>query len=726
MAFIEAAFILPHDPSAVRGDLEAYLPLLPGRIADRGTDFVLIRSGYRFALNPNRLRHTLRAEFHLHPEGTRLRVAISASPYPWLESRARRILEHRLSQLATFLSERIGSPVVPAEGVHPETIRKIRPETEPFLQGDWSGARAVAGSSFFLLLSVGLAMLFAFGVMELFGMGAIDRVVERLMARALVFEKIGEPAPPSSASLAGLSVGFRAACALFFALPFGYFIGFVVSLALLFQENRAGPAALVGWVLLALSAFLLLCLSEGVPFFAALGYALAAPLLAHAGYSLGCARRPLVAAGDAPSRSFWPLLCLGATASLILLGAMMFYPGKDARDDMPLVEFRDRHLMNNAWGRAFTDFYYEHTLFPAEAIREPQGLLPAVALVLSQRPEFSAFILGEGRNPLGATPELPPMVVRVTTTQQEFDQLAEGQPLPWDLFVIDTFAFFQGQTIVDYKFLESKIKEATAKLRTVAPCGGAGVILGEGDSYRVLGPASMTSPASYDKWEIAAGLALEVQDVRSHLRFLKGLSQSALFGTGGAFLLMMTAWILFAGGVWCFGRLPRRVVIAGLAVIGTALLFLDVVPGRWLPDFMTKIAHGDPAMIEASLKNVSSDVRFEAVYAVYRAKELSAPGRWIQALLPSLQDADPRVRAWTAGTLGKLAAECGPQDPARGHALQALLDQAKDSHYMVRYRTAEALGRIGDPKAQATLERMARNDVWYVGAYAYRALKSLK
>ncbi len=60
MALVSSTIVLPRDAAALRADLAAYLPHLPGRVADDGADFLQIRAGHRFALSPNRLRHDLR------------------------------------------------------------------------------------------------------------------------------------------------------------------------------------------------------------------------------------------------------------------------------------------------------------------------------------------------------------------------------------------------------------------------------------------------------------------------------------------------------------------------------------------------------------------------------------------------------------------------------------------------------------------------------------------
>ena len=725
MALVSSTIVLPRDAAALRADLAAYLPHLPGRVADDGADFLQIRAGHRFALSPNRLRHDRRVAWRPQGEDLRVEIELKAAPYPWLEDRARRILEFRLAQFVTFLRER--SAAAQSENGKMNQSPRARPDPEPFLQADWSSAATASAAALRLLLSATAAVVFAGLVMEPFGIAAVRETAVRLAARSLAMTAIGEPPLPSPAWLASLGWGDFAAAGLFFAVPFGAFAGLAVAFLLLLQENRPGPAAVVGWGIAALGAFLTMGLAEGASLLTALGCAFAAPLAAHAGYSLGCIRRPLVPYEHRPERSPWPLICLLGSAVLVGLGAAAFIPGGDGRDDTPLVEFRDRHLLNRGWGRAFADFYYRHTILPAEATRHPRDLLPATALVFTRRPELAAQI---HREPPADGPPLPVVSALVATSLQDFEDMSARLAAGWDLFVID----------LDVP--GANHHRTLSRIRAVTPRGGVGVVLtGTGtDRFGCLGTVMNARPYREQltgDWPDTANLALAAQDTSSRLRFLKGLSLSVVLGLGGPLSLLAIAVLLFAGTVRLIARLPpgRGSAFAVLAGIGALAVAADHLLLRRpdarlvqirLPELEANVARNEPEEIAAALRDASAEVRFEAVYAAERGGDGLPAGRWVPALLPGLSDPEPRVRARAAAALGRIAAEAPPGEPARGLARQALLDLASDPHYMVRYRTAEALGRIGGPEARAALERMIRGGDAYVAQYAYRAWRSLR
>jgi vesicle coat complex subunit len=90
--------------------------------------------------------------------------------------------------------------------------------------------------------------------------------------------------------------------------------------------------------------------------------------------------------------------------------------------------------------------------------------------------------------------------------------------------------------------------------------------------------------------------------------------------------------------------------------------------------------------------------------------------RFLEPLIPRLQDADSNVRKEAVRAMGKLG---------NGEALPHLLSTANDSASDVRLAVATALGEIGDEKAKSTLATLANDDDVYVSLCSIKALGSL-
>ena len=114
------------------------------------------------------------------------------------------------------------------------------------------------------------------------------------------------------------------------------------------------------------------------------------------------------------------------------------------------------------------------------------------------------------------------------------------------------------------------------------------------------------------------------------------------------------------------------------------------------------------------LRHKDPDIRYEAVYALSielrRTRNRSVYG----TLIKGLKDKDPRVRMWSAISLGYLGSKM---------AVPYIVEGLNDNHIIVRCKIAWALGRLGDKRAIKPLEEVIKkNEFWYVSNYAYRAL----
>jgi hypothetical protein len=134
---------------------------------------------------------------------------------------------------------------------------------------------------------------------------------------------------------------------------------------------------------------------------------------------------------------------------------------------------------------------------------------------------------------------------------------------------------------------------------------------------------------------------------------------------------------------------------------------------------------GDKAIEEiATEKDEHTDVFLEglnsenAAVRRFSVRTLVAMGddRFLEPLIPRLQDADSNVRKEAVRAMGKLG---------NGEALPHLLSTANDSASDVRLAVATALGEIGDEKAKSTLATLANDDDVYVSLCSIKALGSL-
>jgi hypothetical protein len=156
--------------------------------------------------------------------------------------------------------------------------------------------------------------------------------------------------------------------------------------------------------------------------------------------------------------------------------------------------------------------------------------------------------------------------------------------------------------------------------------------------------------------------------------------------------------------------LPRIIGIVLICVVFAGLLLIFVIAGYC---FIFKQKSFEECL--KCLKSPSPDIRYEALYNICKhlERDRSLAKRLDSEILDRLlKDNDVRVRMWASACVG----EAGFRKFGK-----ALIDMLKDPEIFVRYKVCEALGKLR--MGRAHLGQVVGNDWWYVGAYAYDALK---
>lgn len=274
---------------------------------------------------------------------------------PWTKPKLRRLAEHRLGQLADYLTARV-------RGSGPEKFQTL-PLREPYAPLG-SGVAALTASFSWLVLT-GLAA-FAAGVVAatLAFLPLMSTVVTDIAAHSQALLRAGAvplPSPAEAASTGALGP------AIVFALPIAFFAALVHVLALFGSE--LGPRG----ARLPQASFLFLTILIGValfPFvhFSSLVLAPVLPAGIHLGATLVWARRrERLREGPRPPKA---VIVIAVALAASLAGAVAPH-GAEWKDALlHVARFRDGWLLGNAPGRAIAEGYYRYTLYTAEPIKE--------------------------------------------------------------------------------------------------------------------------------------------------------------------------------------------------------------------------------------------------------------------------------------------------------------------------------------------------------------------
>ena len=269
-----------------------------------------------------------------------------------------------------------------------------------------------------------------------------------------------------------------------------------------------------------------------------------------------------------------------------------------------------------------------------------------------------------------------------------------------------------------------------------------------------------------------------------YLRLWVSLGFLLIFYVGGVLIVLavlLPPALLFAE---LFRRAHRRVAVAvtGLVFLGSVVgLAIWAAPHLDVAKRIAEVRALDPAkagaledLVEAIGDPDRAEVRYEALLAAYQlideartqgrksrneldrlpkepdpvSQERHRAGireadqrlqRFARELGPSmrgrLDDPDLLVRVWACTALGRLAIVKQPGE------LDGLIRALDDQEFYVQYRAAEALGQIGssewpnrprgavrdriDTDVVPRLQKLLREEPWYVGNYALQALRNI-
>jgi len=401
--------------------------------------------------------------------------------------------------------------------------------------------------------------------------------------------------------------------------------------------------------------------------------------------------------------------------------------GEGGADLMRFVEVRDRSLSQSAFGRWLSDFYYTHTLYPAEVIKPMVSKTQKLCVIVGGPTEA-------GKTAEEALRRYSCEVISVPGLREAGERCSEGG---CDFLLIDAATPGLGRALGG--------EMETDLLRRVILYGPTGAADRLGPRAREL-PFAAYPIKRQELWKQVQEVSGRL-DRKGALRRSINYSLRLILGTGwlfsracGFFLVCLPLIVLGRIGSSIqsgAGREAReyRTRRNGLAV--PALFTAGVLAGAgiWAWQATGKAAGdeqisevralgvpgvGDEGMKELcnSLLSTDSEIRYEAAYALWNAAGPKRKVPCMEAVLKGLDDEDPRVRMWCAAVVGKAG---GPGDVVN------LYPCLEDPKVNVRYGAARAIGRIGGAEAMPVLEaRIVKGDTWYVIHDLWSALQQLR
>ncbi|MFC1890139.1 HEAT repeat domain-containing protein, partial [Thermodesulfobacteriota bacterium] len=650
-------------------------------------------------LSPNGLRHELTYE-----GGEEVRIVATSSALPWTMRRVRLVLEGYLYEIERSLAG-------------PETAEKHR---NPFQVVPAITEPGYLLALFSLFLSVLLGSLFGVLVNLVYGYGLILEVVEYLAAKVDLLEPFIPLSFPKAETLRSLPTSYQWGCGTFFALTFGYLNAFVGSMILLFGEIWRPLRRVSVWVVFIYCFALCGFAYRAESMLFNVGCAIGLPLSILLGYSLGWGMRRA-----AVRSNLWikRVVEIALIAVLGIQGGIMLWerlgPAEDKKDMVwDFVEVRDRQLLNTGYGRWISEFYYTHTLYPAEVIKPLLSKSEKAVLLVTGDDERADRITGL----VGNTGHVIPV--------QDIDKALENAKTGGaDYTIIDG-------SVVGLSDLFSK---GAKKDRTIRRMLDKSILFGEAGEFEALDladppPELITEPFGNKELRASVKAISDRDDPQANLR---ASTKWALYvGLGSLWALAKIyrlLWVL-ATAMLAF-ILGARVWKSGWPLVRTALLIVGVVFTGWQgfheyiaePTVAAEIeeirAHkGDKAYQDelcVFMANPDPNVRYEAAYGIWSSLGGGRGIECIETVLDGLGDEDSRVRTWCAMTLGK----------GRGggtRAQEVLVWALQDPVVNVRYMSATALGQVGDAKGLEALEqRLDEGDTWYVVQHLWSARRNL-
>jgi len=346
----------------------------------------LLAGGALLTSNPN----TIPLRLRISRNGTGLLLSGEFRAFFWTRAKVGRIAEHRVGQLADYLTSRV-------RGSGPEKFAAV-PLAEPYAPLG-SGVAALT-ASFAWIVFTGLATFAAaLGAVTLAALPLLRYSIHEIGQHSKALLEAGAIPLPSPAEAASEC----AFCAAFiFAVPIAFFCALVHTTALAVSELGRKTARLPQASVLFLGVLLLLAWTPyGLPLgilpvpLAALGV----PAVIHLGSTaVWGRRRERLRDGPRPAKAMIIIaVCLSASLAGAAVPRAVEWTGALNR----IALFRDAWLLGNPAGRAVASAYYRHTLYSAELLKEFYSLGPdrprkqqPVAMVGNPRQVPLALALG--------------------------------------------------------------------------------------------------------------------------------------------------------------------------------------------------------------------------------------------------------------------------------------------------------------------------------------------
>jgi len=383
-------------------------------------------------------------------------------------------------------------------------------------------------------------------------------------------------------------------------------------------------------------------------------------------------------------------------------------------DLMRFVEVRDRSLFRSAFGRWLSDFYYTHTLYPAEVIKPMVSKTQKLCVIAGGATE-AGKAAGEALRRYSCE------VISVQGPKEAAEACGGGG---CDFLLLDAASPGLGRA------LGGEMEEAL--LRRAILFGPVGAADRLGLRARDL-PFAAYPIKRHDLWK-------QVQEVSGRMDDKGGLRKSInyslrlILGTGWLFsraygFLLVCLPLILLGRFRPFmhGGFVGPALFAAGILAGAGVWSWQVTGKATEDEVISEVrALGVSGVDDENMKElclyhlVSTDpvIRYEAAYALWSAAGPRRKVPCMEEVQKGLGDVDPRVRMWCAAVIGKAG---GPGDAEH---LFPCLDDPKVN---VRYMAARAIGRVGGPEVIPVLEaRIMKGDTWYVIHDLWSSLQQLR
>lgn len=321
----------------------------------------LLAGGAALSSNPN----TLPLRLRITRSGSELLLSGEFRALPWTRAKLGRVAEHRIAQLADYLTSRV-------RGSGPEKFAAV-PLAEPYAPLG-SGVAALTASFAWIVLTGLSTFVVALLAVTLAALPLLRYSIHEIAEHSNTLMEAGAIPLPSPAE-AGSECAF---CASFiFAVPIAFFCALVHTAALAVSELGRKTARLPQASVLFLGVLLLLA---WVPYwlplrilsvpFAALGV----PAAVHLGSTaVWGRRRERLRDGPRPAKAMIIIaVCLSASLAGAAVPRAVEWSGALNR----IALFRDAWLLGNPAGRKIAAAYYRHTLYSAELLKEFYSTTP--------------------------------------------------------------------------------------------------------------------------------------------------------------------------------------------------------------------------------------------------------------------------------------------------------------------------------------------------------------